>query len=137
MKSLILGFLLLCVSVPAFSEEAPLTPEIIPAVAKLRIFCQACHAVGGLRFIWSDDDAQVWTYLFNNRAPNSPKLWADDIIDVLSWPTAIPPPFDQPMDPINHRDWMPKGSKRLELANDLTDGQATRQMLLEALRHRP
>lgn len=113
---------------PPFDAKAQVT------VAKLRQYCAACHAVGSIRFIRSEDDAEVWQYIYMNRAPNSQKIWAQNIIDVLSWPGDVPPPFDQPMDPGNNRDWMPKGAKRLSLAQDAVDGQATRKLMLEALK---
>lgn len=113
---------------PPFDAKAQVT------VSKLRQFCAACHAVGSIRFIRSEDDNEVWQYIYMNRAPNSQKIWAQNIIDVLSWPSDVPPPFDQPMDPGNNRDWMPKGAKRLSLASDSVDAQATRKLMLEALK---
>ncbi len=116
---------------PPFDAKAQL------AVSKMRQFCAACHAVGNLRFIRSDDDNEIWQYIHLTRAPNSQKIWAQNIIEVLSWPSDVPPPFDQPMDPGHNRDWMPKGAKRLSLAGDAVDGQATRKLLLEALQPQP
>ncbi len=116
------------VSAPPFDAKAQIT------VSKLRQFCAACHAVGSLRFIRSEDDNEVWQYIYLNQAPNSRKLWAQNIIDVLNWPSDAPPPFDQPMDPGNNRDWMPKGAKRLSLASDTASGQPTRMLMLEALK---
>lgn len=113
---------------PPFDAKAQLT------VSKLRQYCAACHAVGNVRFIRSDDDSEVWQYIYFNRSPNANKLWSENIIEVLSWPGDVPPPFDQPMDPGHNRDWMPKGAKRLSLAAETVDGVATRKLMLQALR---
>lgn len=113
---------------PPFDAQAQLT------VSKLRQYCAACHAVGNVRFIRSDDDAEVWQYIYLNRSPNANKLWSENIIEVLSWPGDVPPPFDQPMDPGHNRDWMPKGAKRLSLAAKTVGGVATRKLMLQALR---
>jgi hypothetical protein len=101
-------------------------------VPKLREFCQSCHAVGDVRFIRSADDHVVWVELFKGKAPKSGKVWADAIVDVLSWPSNDPPDFESPIEP--GRDWMPKGSKRLALATDTVNGELTRHMLLRELR---
>lgn len=102
------------------------------SVGKLRSYCAACHALGELRFIRSDDDREVWKYLFENRAPHSGKLWADGIREVLDWPTDKAPPFDQMLHAPD-RDWMPKGQKRLRLASDVENGKSSRQRLLQEL----
>jgi cytochrome c1 len=117
---------------PVFAEP-PFDADAQVTVSKLRQYCAACHAIGTLRFIRSDDDQEVWQYLFVNEAPNSRKIWAEAIVEVLSWPSDIPPPFDQPMDPRGDRDWMPKGGKRLSFASDTVDGQPTRHLVLETL----
>jgi hypothetical protein len=101
-------------------------------VAKLRTHCQACHAVGSLRFIYSDDNQTVWNELFTRRAPGTGKLWAEGIVEVLSWPSDTPPAHDQPMDPPN-RDWMPKGAKRADLAGDRLENQPARRVIIERL----
>lgn len=106
-----------------------LAADVAFTVGKLRTYCKACHAIGELRFIHSEDDAEVWNHLFTARAPNSGKLWADGIVEVLSWPSDEPPPFDQLMDP-PERDWMPRGSKRLHLA---ADSEGARRRIIESL----
>lgn len=105
------------------------------ALGKLRTYCKSCHAVGQLRFIQSEDDAQLWKYINETRAPGSNKLWAQAIVDVLSWPRGdTPPPFDEFKDPAKNQDWMPKGVKRLQLADDTVDGKSVRSIILDALR---
>lgn len=102
------------------------------AVQKLRTYCAACHALGGLRFIYSDDDSEVWSYLFTGQAPISKKLWSEAIQEVLSWPSDDPPPFNEPISPT--KDWMPKGEKRLRMAEDHENGTSIRLEILRALR---
>lgn len=130
--------ILLAFSLIVFAARARAAPPFDDvaqtAVTKLRTFCTACHGIGNLRFIRSEDDREVWNYIYLNKAPNSQKLWAENILQVLSWPTDVPPPFDQPMDPGNNRDWMPKGAKRLSFSTDKVGDMATRKFLLEALR---
>ena len=101
-------------------------------VPKIREFCQSCHGVGDARFIKSSNDAEVWAGLFRERAPKSGKIWAEAMIEVLSWPSDAPPPFDSPIQP--GRDWMPKGSKRLALADDTTNNEPTRKVIIKELR---
>lgn len=112
--------------------EAPISAAQWAVVNRLRTHCQACHAVGNLRFIYSADDTVVWRDLFTRRAPGTNKIWAEGIIEVLSWPTDRAPPYDQMMDP-SGRDWMPKGAKRNDLANDRMDGRSARQVMIEQL----
>jgi hypothetical protein len=112
--------------------RAAAAADVAFTVGKLRAYCKACHAIGELRFIHGEDDGEVWNYLFTGRAPNSGKLWADGIVEVLSWPSDKPPPFDQLMAPPD-RDWMPRGSKRLHLAADAENGVPVRRLLIEAL----
>lgn len=118
-------------------DTPPFDAKAQVAIAKMRQFCAACHAVGNVRFIRSEDDHEVWQYIHLNRAPTSQKLWVEGMIEVLSWPSDVPPPFDQPMDPRHNRDWMPKGAKRLSMAGDTVEGIATRKVLLEALKPQP
>lgn len=103
------------------------------AAAKLRQYCKACHAVGALKFIQSDDDREMWNSLFANRAPKSGKVWAQGIAEVLQWPAETAPPFDQIMDPSGNRDWMPKGAKRLDFATDFIGATSVRRLILQAL----
>lgn len=128
-------FLLLVFYLNMVAESNPalaVTDSQIQAAAFLRQYCQACHAVGEKRFITSDDDAAVWTFIGSNRLPKNPaKTWAEEIAKVLSWPTDDPPPFDKPMEP--NRDWMPKGGKRLQFANGMMNGQSVRRVILDQL----
>lgn len=118
-------------SARAYGEEGLTTA----AASKLRQHCGACHGLGPLRFIWSGDDRELWRTLYSTRAPASGKTWAEGIAKVLSWPSDAPPPFDQVMEP--GRDWMPKGIKRVELANDMAGGMRVRRLILEALARGP
>jgi len=102
------------------------------SVNKLRQFCGACHAVGDLKFITSDNNQYVWNYIYTNNAPNSQKKWADQIYKVLNWPNGVPPAFDQLMVPPN-QDWMPKGSKRTNFATDKVGDKSTREFILESI----
>lgn len=102
------------------------------AVMKLRTYCNACHGVGELRFIHSDEDESVWNYIKTQTAPRSKKLWAEAIKDVLRWPSDAAPSFEQPMDP-SGKDWMPRGYKRLEFAQDSVGSQSTRNFILSTL----
>lgn len=105
------------------------------SVEKLRTFCKSCHATGALRFIWSEDDDEVWHYLAENRAPNSNLTWAAAIVDVLSWPSEAPPSLETVRDPENNRDWMPRGRKRLLFADDKVDGETTRRIVIRELEY--
>jgi hypothetical protein len=123
-------FLIFSVSMSATAALASDVASVV--VPKLREFCQACHAVGDSRFIRSDDDQVVWRDLFSGIAPKRGKLWAEAIVEVLDWPSDSPPDFSSPIEP--GRDWMPKGSKRLPFADDKTNGESTRRLLLRELR---
>lgn len=94
---------------------------------KLRTYCNACHGVGELRFIYSDDDLAMWNYIFSNNAPTAKVLWAKQIVALLDWPDDEAPPGSQTQ-------WMPKGAKRLELAADNENGESTRRRLIAILR---
>lgn len=98
-------------------------------VQKLRTFCTACHGLGELRFLHSDDNADVWEYINTQKAPRSQKLWTSAIREVLTWPSSQPPTM--PISPT--KDWMPKGYKRLELADDEIGELSTREFILSVL----
>lgn len=102
------------------------------SVGKLRSYCAGCHAIGEVRFIRSDDDNEVWKFLFENRAPKSGKIWAEGIREALNWPTDKAPPVDQMLQPPD-RDWMPKGVKRTRLAADVENGTSARKRLIQEL----
>jgi len=101
--------------------------------SKLREYCRACHAIGNLRFIYDDDDQNLWNHILTTNVPGNTELWADAIVRVLSWPTDIAPAPSPVMDPPSGRDWMPKGSKRLHFAADKIDGVAVRHFVLDAI----
>jgi hypothetical protein len=103
------------------------------SAAKLREYCQACHAVGNLRFIWSASDQELWNYIFTVRAPNRKILWAEAITEVLSWPGDQAPPATPIMNPAEGRDWMPKGGKRATFAAEHIEGMTLRRYILKAL----
>ena len=121
----------LALTVPALAD---VQADSLFAASKLRFYCKACHAIGDLKFIRSDDDAQLWAFLFREKSPHSGKIWADAIAEVLNWPSDVAPPFDPLMDPTHQRDWMPRGSKRLDLAADLDGGASVRREILSALK---
>lgn len=98
----------------------------------LRKYCGACHAVGALRFIHSENDDELWSYILTHEVPETRKLWAQRIYETLNWPSDSPPPFGQLMEPPLH-DWMPKGVKRLEFASDKTGSIQTRRIILETI----
>lgn len=102
-------------------------------MTKIRTHCNSCHGVGPLRFIYSSNDEEVWSYIKDTIVPNSDKRWVEAIIDVLSWPTDAAPRFDVWRLPSENKDWMPKGVKRLQLAEDMTDGISTRRIMLQVL----
>ena len=104
-------------------------------VNKLRTYCAACHALGSVRFIYSDKNEDVWNYISAQKAPRSQKIWKDAIVEVLNWPTNSPPPPSPLMDPANNRDWMPKGSKRIDLANDQEGGTSIRRRIISELQN--
>lgn len=120
----------LFLSVQSFSE--PLTPSQALTCSKLRQYCQACHALGELRFIYSDNNEELWREISYGISPKSKMIWKRKIYEVLNWPTDAPPSFQEPMSASG--DWMPKGIKRLDLANDKTDGTFTRRIMLETLK---
>jgi len=103
------------------------------SAAKLREYCRACHAVGNLRFIYDENDANLWNYILTQNVPLSSELWADAIVRVLSWPTEVAPAPVPLMDPSAGRDWMPKGSKRLHFAAESIEGVTLRQYILKAI----
>ncbi len=101
------------------------------AVAKLKTFCAACHAIAPLRFFPSDNEEEIWNFIHNEYVPNSQRLWISAISDVLAWPQdKIPTSLK---DPVNNRDWMPKGIKREQIFEDRTNGESTRLWLLRVL----
>lgn len=102
------------------------------AVQKLRTHCNACHGLGKLRFLWSQDDDAVWHYLLTAQAPVSRKIWAEGIIEVLDWPGGKMPAFDTTLP--SGKDWMPKGIKRVDLATDRLNGRDAREEVLALLR---
>ena len=108
-----------------------LTPPQVFAMQKLRQYCLACHGLGKLRFIYSENPVELWNYIQNERSPKSQALWVDEIYRVLSWPSNSAPPFDQMM--TADRDWMPKGKKRLDLSTDQEDGYFARQAIVDVL----
>ncbi len=109
-------------------------------VQALRTNCQACHAVGNLRFIYSSDDGQVWNYILTTDVPGETQTWAQAMVPVLSWPTDSAPPFNAVMDPTDGKDWMPQGYQRIPFSTDTigsgyTDepGTLTRHLILDTL----
>lgn len=108
-------------------------PMQLFTVQKLRTYCRACHGVGSLRFIVAGSDQVVWDFLNQNRAPHAGVLWIDAIAAVLDWPGGVIPPFEQLKNP-PAEDWMPRGSKRLDLDADHWEGRSVRELMLEALR---
>lgn len=108
----------------------PLAQKKAIAADKLRVYCRACHGVGTMRFLHDGEtDQELFGYLSRERAPKSGKLWADAIVDALSWPTDEPPPLDA------EDAYMPQGIKRLKLAQDRVGGVPARRIILEALAH--
>lgn len=110
-----------------------LTPPQVLAMQKLRQYCAACHGLGGLRFIHTESNEQLWVDIHTERSPKSQALWIDEIRKVLDWPSDSAPPVDHPMSS-PEKDWMPKGKKRLDLAAETIDGYPTRRFLLDTLR---
>ncbi len=110
----------------------PLNASEQLAVEKIRTYCQACHGVGELRFIYSEVDEEVWDYIHSQPSPKSKKLWATAIAEVLNWPSESAPPFSKPISP--DQDWMPKGIKRLQMADDYVGGVSSRRIILENLK---
>ena len=94
---------------------------------KLREYCNACHGLGDLRFIYNDNDDDLWKYIFTYNVPGKNKLWAQRITELLDWPSDQAPPADQ-------TDWMPKGIKRLDLAQDVENGVPARRIMVETLK---
>lgn len=115
-----------------FLSAAFARADVAYTVGKLRTYCAACHALGDLRFINSDDDQAVWEYLFHNKSPQSKRLWSEAILDVLDWPSDAAPPFNQMKKPPSE-DWMPKGKKRVYLAADSESGVTARRRIREDL----
>lgn len=127
MRMPILISLVVC-SIHATASDAKWT------AGKLRQYCNACHGLGDeLRFIFSDNDEDTWNFIFTNTSPKSGKRWAEMIIKVLDWPSDTPPPFDQMMNPPDD-DWMPKGQKRLQLAEDIVGTYPARKLMLNSLK---
>ena len=119
-----------------FSQRAiagdPTSSNISLTVQSLRTYCAACHAVGTeLRFLQSDSDEEVWNSLFAEKAPSG-RVWAQEIVRVLSWPSDSPPSFDRMMDPPDH-DWMPKGYARIQFSQAQENGTYLRRRILSNL----
>lgn len=126
-------WLLLSALLSMVSSATPWETSVPVTCAKLRQYCQACHGLGDLRFIHSENDGELWEYIFQNNSPKTGKRWAERILAVLDWPSNSPPPADQLMSPPDS-DWMPKGFKRLKLAEDHIEGVAARRIMIETLR---
>lgn len=95
-------------------DQAP-EPTVTLVVKSLKTYCGACHGLGKLNFLPSEDYAENWKTIYTATSPSTGRVWRDAIIDVISWPTEAPPAFDQVKDPLTGRDWMPKGIKRLQM----------------------
>ena len=116
----------------ALSFSDSLTPSQTFTCVKLRQYCQACHGLGELRFIYSENNEDLWKEISYGISPKSKMVWKRKIYEVLNWPSDAPPSFQEPMSAGS--DWMPKGIKRLDLANDKTNGTSTRRIMLETLK---
>lgn len=124
-------FFLMAVAAPlVFAKRDRVNKEV--ALGAIRKYCKACHAVDELRFIRSEDNEELWKTIWTEKSPKSGKIWAERIIAVLEWPNGATPPFDQPISA--DADWMPKGYKRLLLAEDQTEGIPTRKMIVDTLK---
>ena len=123
----------LCVTSPLFAGPSFVAGDTTFTADCLRTYCQACHGLGEMRFIHGDDDETLWSFLLNNRAPRSGKLWIDGIIEVLDWPDGQMPPFDRLLEPPS-RDWMPKGIKRVEMSQSVVEGVPAQRVMLSTLR---
>lgn len=97
----------------------------------LREYCAACHGYGDREFLVSDDNGEVWRYIRNEPAPHYNR-WIDGIIHTLSWPTEDPPKPSDVIEPGRH--WMPRGTKRIDIARDQYQGRSVRKVLLEGLK---
>ena len=118
------------------STLASLSDAELLTASKLRTFCASCHGLGPLRFIYSGSDAELWNYITHTNAPHSTKVWADVIFDAINWPHDSPPAVGDLRDPAQNRDWMPKGFKRVQFSEDITDDQSTRRLMLQTIRDR-
>lgn len=105
-------------------------PDSRLAVTLMREYCRACHAVGDRRFLISDDNDEVWRFIFHAPAPSG-EIWSRSIVKVLDWPTKEPPDPSKPMSP--ELDWMPKGMKRLEIVQQMVGPLDAREFILEAV----
>ena len=94
-------------------------------------YCQACHGIGKLRFIYSKNPAEVWTYIQTKSPQGSTRLWSEEIRDALSWPDDKPPPAGSLREP--GKEWMPKGSRRQDIHADRLGDVSAREFLLERL----
>ena len=137
MKSNSIIILLLLFQIKSLASSHSREQDDVKFVGQtLRKYCKACHGLGKLRFIHSENDNELWDYILNNRAPNSGDYWYRSIQEVLDWPSDDAPPFNQMMLPPN-QDWMPKGIKRLQLARDEPGNISTRKRVLSILRNGP
>jgi hypothetical protein len=92
-------------------------------------YCQACHAVGDIRFINSEDPEIVWEDIFVVMGPYKVP-WATVIYDRLNWPVDDP---EKLFKPAHGSDWMPLGSKRYDIVDQKINGESARKYLLAAL----
>ena len=99
-------------------ETAPMDVKI-QVVSALTTYCAACHGIGRLNFLPTEEPADNWAVLFSEISPLSKLKWNVAITQALAWPSNSPPPFDTLRDPQNKRDWMPKGRKRIQISEAL------------------
>jgi hypothetical protein len=134
-KALSVASLILMSSVTLSQEVFLPEPESnqVLAAGALRTYCQDCHGLGNLRFIRGETHEDQWDFLLQAKAPESKRLWAEQIIKVLSWPDGHEyPDFRNVMDPPS-KDWMPRGFKRIEFANSKIQDRPSREVIIEEL----
>jgi hypothetical protein len=105
------------------------------AHSKLAEYCRSCHGVRPLRFFYSDNPTEFMDFVCAERSPVSTGTWAQMIVKVLSWPSDQAPDPAKVMEPPS-KDWMPRGGRRVQFAQDEVDGQLTRKLIIEYLRAR-
>jgi hypothetical protein len=116
----------------AAGRGGPLSPEESLAAEALLHYCRACHGVGALRFIRSNELDVVWQTVQTETVPGSPTLWRDAIAAALDWPQDSPPaPGTQRLP---GKEWMPKGVMREAIAHDVLGEETARVFLLRMLR---
>lgn len=115
-----------------YTQAEGLTENELTAVDLLTANCKACHAVGEHRFIDAQDYAATWENLFVEKPPLSASVWAEQILNSLSWPGDTPPtPSERYSDASRY---MPLGSQRRRLHESRVGTMPAREFIMKEIK---